>query len=75
MAFKWFKAEGNGAFIGKDDDGNVFEIHPSRQRGKPHEGYFSEGQLSYFRRHWEQGQLPDKKYLKEKGLYRQRRPW
>jgi len=43
MAFKWFKAEGNGSFIGKDEADNVFEIHPSRQAGGLHEGYFSEG--------------------------------
>lgn len=29
--------------------------------------------LRNFRRCWEQGQTPDKKYLKEKGLYRYRR--
>lgn len=29
--------------------------------------------LKRFRRHWEQGQLPDKKYLKDNKLYRHRR--
>jgi len=29
--------------------------------------------LTSFRRHWEQGQLPDKKYLKDNKLYRQHR--
>lgn len=29
--------------------------------------------LKRFRRHWEQGQLPDKKYLKDNKLYHQRR--
>jgi hypothetical protein len=29
--------------------------------------------LTHFRRHWEQGQLPDKKYLKDNKLYRHRR--
>ncbi len=29
--------------------------------------------LKSFRRHWEQGQLPDKKYLKDNKLYRHRR--
>ena len=29
--------------------------------------------LKRFRRHWEQGQLPDKKYLKDNKLYRRRR--
>ena len=29
--------------------------------------------LKLFRRHWEQGQLPDKKYLKDNKLYRHRR--
>ena len=29
--------------------------------------------LKSFRRHWEQGQIPDKKYLKDNRLYRHRR--
>jgi hypothetical protein len=29
--------------------------------------------LKHFRRHWEQGQLPDKKYLKDNNLYRHHR--
>lgn len=34
---------------------------------------FDKEVLSTLRRHWEQGQTPDKKYLKEKKLYRPRR--
>jgi len=36
-------------------------------------GRIDQEALRSFRRNWEQGRTPDKKYLKEKGLYRYRR--
>jgi hypothetical protein len=34
-------------------------------------GFFNADHLSYFRRCWEQGQIPEVKYLKKEKLYRQ----